>query len=189
MGESHYSKEEPEIDWTIQAVLNLALQKNSDGAFWTKAIQTVENTPSWELDRASAWNRVAFSNFLQSKLTAPKDPIPEFYWEEARNAFFAQLAITRPTVLVALGVRLFSQLPNEGKPIPYKLDCGDGGPFVEGAWLYEYMTDIGPHRTVSISVFHPSSFGKFKWQDAARRVNAARRSYAEIIEADDAGDF
>lgn len=182
MGESHYSDEELSPDWTTDAVKNLALTQNRYGRFWTSAIQTYTNLPTSDFDRAEAWQCVAYSNFIQKPLQAARQAVPDEHWKSGQDAFFAQLAHTRPTVLVVLGKRLFSNLPNIGMRIPWNLaPCPDWEP-IEDAWLYGYETEQGRHLTVAVSVTHPSGRG-FQWEKAARRVAGARIFYSNIVVA------
>lgn len=188
MAESHYSDEPPFAGMTHKAVTELALQPNRYGAFWTKAIQVTENQPAAALDRARSWQDVAYSNFMQDVLSEPREAVPDAFWERGRKAFFAQLAITRPTVLVVLSKRLFAQLPNEGMRVPWKLTMQPDWPPVEDAWLYGYPIGDARHLTVAVSVGHPSGYG-FSWERAARRAWSAMAFYSNIVAAFERGEL
>lgn len=188
MGESHYFEpnEEPQRNSTISAVTNLALEPNKYGAFWTKAIQIAASRPSWEIDRRAAWGEVAYSNYMQLGLSQPRQAVPQGHWDSGARAFFAQLAITRPTVLAVLSKRTFSMMPNEGMRVPWPLSMQPDWEPVEDAWLYGYETPVGRQLTVAVSVAHPSSFG-FSWEKAARRAWSAMAAYDKIVAAFEEG--
>lgn len=187
MAESHYSDESPSPDWTKSAVQKLALEKNPDGAFWTKAIQVVEKKPAEELDRQQAWHDVAYSNFIQQPLSQARQAPTDEMWEEGRRCFFAQLAITRPTVLVVLGKRLFAQLPNEGVRVPWTLQMRPEWAAVSDAWLYPWINNGGLELTLAVSVAHPS--GRGSQQVRAERAWGALCFYSNIAMAFEQGQF
>ena len=184
MGESHYSEgDEPQSNWTIRAVEDWALKLNRYGAFWTKAIQTVDSTTLYKLDRFTAWHRVAFSNFQQDVLRAPRDPVPETHLERGRRCFFAQLYKTRPTTLVVLGKRLFANLPNEGMRVRWPLTAQPDWEPVTDAWLYPFEIEDGKTwLTVAVSVPHPSS-GRFSGETARQRVQTVQLNYSNVVSA------
>ncbi len=188
MAESHYSKETPDPSWTVDAVRELALAQNKFGAFWTKAIQIVERKPGCELDRLAAWNRVAYSNFIQDNLHENRKAPNSEMWERGRRTFFAQLALTRPSILIVLGKRLFAQLPNEGMRIPGPLrEQPDSAP-VEDAWLYPHDVEGERILTLAVCVTHPSG-GGFQWETASGRAWSAISHYSSIATAYRNGTF
>jgi len=181
MGESHYSEEPPSPDWTCEVIARHSAHEGPGLPFFTKALQIMAPNDSSPINRAEAWSTLAYSNFLQRPLTVPRQSVPDAYWEDARAAFFGQLAITRPTVLVCLGKRVFENLPDVGRRVPFNLAPNGRGKPIDDAWLYEYETERGKNATVVVWVYHPSAPQRFDLAEARRRQIGARMFYSNIM--------
>lgn len=180
LGESHYSEESPSSSWTQDVIRRHACHEGPGIPFLTKALQIID----WDrapADRAEAWSRLAYSNFLQTPLSYPREKIRFELWEEARSAFFATLAITRPNVLVCLGRRVFENLPDVGCRVPWNLAPNEEGQPINDAWLYQYETEYGRRATVAVWVYHPSAPKWFNVAEAKRRVLGVRMQYSNIM--------
>lgn len=181
MGESHYSDDEPSSDWTRDLIRRHAAHEGPGIPFLTKVLQVMSPDEDSPIDRSEAWGHFAFSNFLQKPMQRVLEAVPADYWEEGRAAFFGQLAITRPNVLVCFGKRLFENLPDVGRRIPLNLAPNGQGAPITDAWLYTYDTERGPNATVAAWVYHPSAPRRFNILEAKRRQIGARMYYSNII--------
>jgi hypothetical protein len=176
LGESHYIKPGDNSPlWTIEAVENWALGNDCHKAFWTKAISTVEGLSYRDFSRQEAWQKVAFSNFIQDHLSKPREAIPQEFWQRGSRCFLAQLALTKPDILIVLGKRLFLKLPREQSQIIPHFGISDNFGGVSDALTYRYDVDGESHETIAVSIIHPSS-SHFNRSAATKRVQAVLRS-------------
>lgn len=177
LGESHYIlpgehayDDTPEL--TNQIVSEWAFEPSRGRSFFTRVAQFTEGKEAEELDRRAAWADIAYSNFVQSSLPAARTAPTQDMWERARRCFFAQLAITRPTVLIVLGDRLWQQLPCDRCRRLTPLQIERGGAEVDDAWQYRYSAGGTDESVIAVKIVHPSGRG-FNWRVAAERVNIA----------------
>lgn len=173
LGESHYPNDyEIDPSLTQRVVRDWAFQPGRGSLFFRRVIQAIEGIELDEVDAHAHWKNIAFSNYVQSVVAAPRMPPSQDQWLEASRAFFGQLAITRPRVLLVLGRRLWDRLPSgEENRLP-PLALPDPSNPVTDAWGYAYMADGCPCFTIAVWSYHPSS-SRFDWRDAHRRVTAA----------------
>jgi hypothetical protein len=154
LGESHYSwKGSGDIssqhDLTIKCVRE-QLSSSFTKAFWTNVAIMFLNYKPMHPQKLTFWHSVAFYNYVQySAGDGPRiAPKPET-WKNSAGAFFQVLELLKPQLIVALGYRLWRQLPNENRgPIEKLPDFH----YVNTA-RYDYAS--GSCFTVSIR--HPSS--------------------------------
>ena len=190
LGESHYDRGGPDSyeitpSLTQQVVSDWALGA-SGSAFFTRVASIVLNQEPGSFDRAAAWQDFAYSNFVQSPvLGGPRISPARDAWAEAREAFFGQLAITRPKILVVLGSRCWNQLPSKvGAAAPsFHYPVSGGCQSVSDAWIYPHWVDGELLCTLALKVVHPSAgFGRWNWKVAADRVQMASICHSNILE-------
>lgn len=191
MGESHYSRPEDfdryeaGPDLTRIVVADWAMAPSKGGAFFTRVASMVSNKPADELDRGKTWGGIAYSVFVQQLLTGPRQAPDATQWEDARRRFFAQLALTRPAVLVVLGSRHWEQLPWQVgvKAPPFRFGILPDAPVIDDAWVYPFWDQDRFWCTLAIKVTHPSAgYGRWSWEVAARRVTSAMGCYSNVLE-------
>jgi hypothetical protein len=190
LGESHYCRpDDPDAyrnhaGLTKEVVRGWALQPSRGSAFFTRVASIIMNRPAGEFDRPAAWEKFAYSNFVQELLSGPRKAPNAAQWADARRKFFGQLAITRPIVLIVLGSRLWQQLPWEvGARVPRMEFKREWGP-VDDAWLYPYWVGDEFECALAVNVVHPSAgFGNWNWQTAAHRARTAMLFYSNVLES------
>lgn len=114
LGESHYGEPGTErLSFTTEIVREWGQEKRHQ--FFTKTQKLVDvHAPGWISDEARVefWERVAFYNFVQVFVgTEPRIRPTKEMWNAARVAFLATLAELKPQVMVVLGLKLASNLP------------------------------------------------------------------------------
>lgn len=114
LGESHYG-ETSDIypEYTSDIVRKYG--QNERAAFFTKVAKLIlgYGKEEWisDSDRAEAWEKVAFYNYIQSILPKERErPTPEM-WEQAPPYFFQTLDELKPQVVVVLGLELMRNIP------------------------------------------------------------------------------
>lgn len=168
LGESHYGNlEEYEPSFTRSVVENRALQP-SLGPFFTNLTKLVTfSAPT--VDRATVWNTLAFSNYIQDMLPGPGIAPDDAMWQRGHAAFEELLTRYRPDMLLVLGQRLWRSMSKAGS---YRLHpkC-DGEVAVNDARLYERTEDGQRYWTLAMHVLHPSARGgAFRLDIAQRRL-------------------
>jgi len=180
LGESHYSDPadpdgyKPGPQLTKQVVTDWGSESGGRSRFFRSLLQIAQGRRGEIDDKASVWSNIAYSNFVQALLPSARDRGPTAdEWQDARRRFFAQLAITQPTVLAVLGKRMWQQLPDEGAQRLDELPRTSVGPAVEDAWLYAFQAGTKAKAVVAVCVAHPAS-PRFDLDLAIGRVNTAR---------------
>lgn len=158
LGESHYSgnKREPR---TLTQDLTLGyIHGRHSHPFWTRTAQVVTGEPVDRLDRSGFWNSVAFHNYVQEIVArSPRRAPTADAWRRSEQPFHEVLRALKPDVILVLGVRLWSWLPDTGRnESPITMDSRERD-------CYSYPTARG-RRAMATFINHPSSFG-FRWQD------------------------
>jgi hypothetical protein len=169
LGEAHYDTWDGERhdlgrDFTIRCV------KDQTGgaytrAFWTKVAETfLGKKPTLE-EKGKFWNSVAFYNFIQEAVHSGSRTAPlEESWRRSEGPFREVLADLRPQLVVALGERLWKNMP-----------AADGsGPSVERARMKETRrySVPGGGSCLAYGIYHPSS-SRFSLTEWHRAVMAA----------------
>ena len=192
LGESHYSRPgkdayecSPEL--TQQVVRKWALEKSGGSAFFTRVAAVIANSPPDTFDRKKVWSELAFSNFAQELLTGPRQPLTRAQRATGTAAFFGQLVLTRPGVLVVLGNGAWGATPTGfGCAIPpFDVEIGtDAAPVrLDDAWFYPHWVNGALVGTIAVKIVHPSAGGgHWNWQRAAQRVHAASYCASNILE-------
>lgn len=109
MGESHYGDGNEAIPPLTQRVMrDLAIPGYR---FFDTVLAVAADKPIAELDREGDWSRFAFSNFVQTLLTRENRRPGPADWQSGKDAFFAQLRLTRPKQLLVVGRQQWDQLP------------------------------------------------------------------------------
>ncbi len=178
MGESHYGQpEEQNSAFTRNVIRQLAIPGYG---FFDRLLSIVAREPAADLDREAGWSRLAYSNFVQELLPDTDRRPTASHWAAGREAFFGQLAITRPPQLLIVGRQQWDNLPTEGgAPLP-ALVAADGST-VEDAWLYAYRVGNETAFTVAVWVYHPSSRGLLNVEAARARVRAVAEMTPSIL--------
>lgn len=190
MGESHYLSEGPDAytnspQLTRQIVADWGLAETHSSAFFTRVAAVIAHCDPSRVDRAAAWQSIAYSNFIQEPMSGPRiAPTPQ-QSADACRLFCSQLASTRPEVLVVLGNRLWQQLPTDmGCSVPtFQFAPEPDWLPIEDAWIYPYHVEGVLVCTVAVKIVHPSAgHGRWNWEIAAQRVHGTARCHSNILE-------
>lgn len=191
MGEQHEYRE----DFTEEVMHKCALTTSKCSRFFAKVLQVVANKHISELDRFEHWHKLAYSNYIQNLLPKSRKAPSSEDWDRGADAFFQQLSMSKPQVLVVLGVRLWKnipklhgfgvksmRLPNDVFPLPQSEP--DRDVVVNEAHAYVFEVGGKKHLTIAVHVLHPSGRG-FDWHVAAKRVNTVRFFYSNVAVSDE----
>jgi len=182
MGESHYGTRADDRPTMTQDVMGrLALAQNGY-PFFDTLLMIVTGKARTDLDRPADWDGFAYSNFVQDVL--PDDdrrPYKE-HWRRASDAFFAQLAITRPKQLLVVGRTQWDNLPTSGYT-PIETASPFGGDRIRDLGLYAYDVEGETAFTIATFIYHPSSRGKLNINDARQHVRTVTTVSCNIIDA------
>lgn len=178
MGESHYGESSDRKPNFTQAVVEeLAL---SGYRFFDTIISIAADIPVADLQREREWGRFAYSNFVQDILPDEDRRPHNHHWNSARDAFFGQLAITRPKQLLVVGKTVWDNLPIEGyTPIdPFRV-MPDWDEVEAGIYAY----DVGGQTAFTIAtwIYHPSSRGRLDVELARSRVRSVTMAGCNIL--------
>lgn len=179
MGESQYGNEEDRhANVTISVMRALALPEYR---FFDTLLAIVTDGSAETLGRQKEWARLAFSNFVQTILPEDDRRPGTADWQSGRDAFFGQLALTRPKQLLVVGRQQWEQLPSVGyMPVPpFKFD----GRQIENVGIYAYDVNGEVAFTVATCIYHPSSRGRLKIPDARRQLRAVEAISCNLLSA------
>ena len=154
LGESHYGKEGEETKvFTRQVVRSLGQEHRHK--FFTTTAKLVLGLGSGYISnskRADFWDRVAFSNYIQTFVAEEAEGRArptKAMWEEAQAALPLTIEKTSPDAMLVLGLDIEKRLPE----FPSSLPCH--------------------------AVQHPSQYFSYaKWQPGVQRFLASVRSAA-----------
>lgn len=183
LGESHYAEpDEDESGITQRIVRDCGFEAGRHSRFFAGALQVATGHALSEIDRPDAWDRLAFSNYVQHLLPETRMAPDKVMWDYAGSAFIEQLQHVRAPNVVVLGWRLWEHLPSRGgiQVGPLQDPTIAGRSDVESAWAYEYDTSRGRRVSLAVPVTHPSGRG-FNWQEAHDRVQVAAHNYCNVL--------
>lgn len=164
LGESHYDWEAGKSINADPNLTNVLIQEQIDGdyskAFWTHIAATFLNHKPTLDEKGVFWHSVAFYNYVQSSAGFGPRVAPSLdQWGNSEAAFFEVLEALQPKLLVALGYRLWEQLPNSSCEGAEKI------PGAEHVNTCRYRFPGG--SCLAISLKHPSSgFSSTEWHVA-----------------------
>lgn len=191
MGESHYGEpHECESGFTRARVLTCGYSSRFGpcSAFFAEVLKVVTGRQLVELNREEHWNKLAFSNFIQDLLPRHGAVPKQEQWERGRRAFRAQLAITRPQILLVLSQRLWAELPRDFCLNVPEMRSVDAPVVVNEARAYVYEVAGRRQVTLAVYVIHPSA-PAFKWRIAAARAQTAALYYSNIASSPEVAAF
>lgn len=162
LGESHYGLPgEYDSELTI-CLTRQYIRGDWDHRFWTNIMQVVTGKSYGEIDRSTFWHSIAFYNFVQV-FAGEKSRMPPTYqmFKDASGAFFEALDHVKPTHVLALGVRLWSGMPEfDG---PFGKFPVDGKERAWGTYRYDGGAALAAH------IWHPSSgFSASRWHKVVK---------------------
>lgn len=190
MGESHYITQDDPGSYenspalTKQVVKEWALGEGGS-PFFTRVASVISGKAPGAFDRAEEWQRFAFSNFVQQPLDGPRMAPSRAQFADARERFFAQLAMTQPEVLVVLGSRAWNELPCDvgAKVPPFQFLLMPDWPAIEDAWLYPYWVGDDLICTLAVKIVHPSAgFGRWNLAKETAWVQTAASCHSNVLE-------
>jgi hypothetical protein len=171
LGESHYGKEcEYNPGFTRKVIRERALRP-SPGPFFRNILATLLDRAPEPEDYPAAWDRLAFSNYVQDFLTGPREAPKEEMWDRAGRAFPAFLRQYRPPVLLVLGQRLWNRLDKSGG-VPVAAMARDDVR-VDDACVLRWVDGDISRGTVAMHILHPSA-PAFDLRKARLRVGLLR---------------
>lgn len=160
VGESHYEEPSSDPAESTRTVVENWRSQEWNLRFLTIAARIVTGQSAWELDRKTAFNAVAFYNFVQvlmpTKAHRPTTTQVRASW----SAFREVLAACDPTHIVATGRFLWNNMP--------PTDRVSGDIVLDGIRLNwrEYSTSSGHIRTISLP--HLSRASAPQWHGAVK---------------------
>lgn len=167
LGESHYQLKEdvpPAPDWT-KRFIGYQMDGTRTRAFWTKIVSAFIGHRPTLGEKQDFWRSVAFYNYIQQSVgNGPRIPPTPAMWTDSEPRFKKVLNQHAPRVLIVLGYRLWSKLPEldgtPGKPI----DC----PAQPQTWRYPLKNG---GYCLAYAIKHPSSgFASADWHPHIREV-------------------
>lgn len=161
LGESHYSEAQEGPLFTRRLTREYVTGKFNH-RFWTQIGQVITGKPRWEIDRKTLWDGIAFYNYIQRiEVNAAGCAPPNSAFHRSERAFWEVLDILKPTHLIALGNRLWIQMPAlENENLKMTL----GGQSRQYGY---YRRSWG--KTAATSINHPSwGFSKSYWHPIVR---------------------
>ena len=122
LGESHYGVDDDNdvASFTERVVREWGQQKRA--RFFTIIAKVLRGSSDWIDDdaRSEVWEHVAFYNFVQSSVTAPRTP-PEFrQWVEAQTPFETVLRTLEPDAVLMLGWRLEEHVLHQPENVSFE---------------------------------------------------------------------
>lgn len=174
LGESHYDLPEAySKTYTIEVVKKHGFERPIP--FFKCIMETALGRDIDLINLSEAWQRLAFSNYVQHFADPnSKRPTPP-QWQYAKKSFPLLLEKVSPELIIVFGKVNWDKLPNYGSGVYIEQDRN-----VEPTgWLYD-----GPGGTPVLATWvdHPSNaWRKFSWQDWQGRIEAARTWVAANI--------
>jgi hypothetical protein len=174
VGESHYCGNEvcgecgnPEnagecADFTTDTV-NSYLAGNDTCGRWTSTFRKFERSmvghETSPGESARIWDSIAFYNYLQRAMDAPRQVCSAEEFADAEQAFWEVMEALQPDVMIAWGVtRMYDNMPG-GDAWQRAEDIVVDGYHVRNGW---YTLRSGK-RVRAIWVYHPSSGYSWSW--------------------------
>ena len=168
LGESHYCADEKDaIPDLTRLIIEDFIQKNTKFEAYKNTYIKFERALAGKIldiekgEREILWNHVAFYNYVQKAITAPRfAPYPEQFIA-SEGAFWEVLSLYRPDIVIVWGKRLYINLPQkgmQGKDVIIR-----NGEYENETWIYELENKkitIFPIASPS-SAFRPSFWCEF----------------------------
>lgn len=184
LGESHYVDDAAENsrDLTKRVVCRYSDPAGSSAVFFNRVLQAVQGCDYYAVNR-DGWSDIAFSNYVQTPMSASRVPPNDEQWAQAAKSLVGQLSITQPRVLLVLGKRNWdwftynhSDIMDSAPP----LDVFRNGSKIEDAKILAYQLGAQTLFTIAVWTYHPSS-SRFNGQAANDRVIAADMFHDNLI--------
>jgi hypothetical protein len=159
LGESHHGND-PAPNWTVEVVEEYIANKDSQPWFrtFTNIGLAVAGSAYWELGRLEFWNSVAFYNYVQEPVPGPRQAPTHEMFARSEPGFFEVVSALRPSHILALGYRLWGQMP------PFESECDAlyvGGKRADCGY---YGSTNRVHRALALAIYHPSAgFSAAQW--------------------------
>lgn len=160
LGESHHGTN-PSREWTIEVIQEYLANDVSQP--WFRALTNiglaVAGDAYWEMGRSEFWNAVAFYNYVQEAAApGPRQAPTSEMFARSEPAFFEAISVLKPTHILALGFRLWEQMP------PFESECPRLAIGKTRSECGRYEDIEGSHRALAIRIQHPSSgFSAKEW--------------------------
>jgi hypothetical protein len=155
LGESHYKRDGFDRNtFTQEVIRSWAVGEQGSTKFFTtiaKVLSGKLNEGISKADKAEFWNSVAFYNFVQESVgDGPRDRPSEDMWKQAQQPFVQVMKDLSPNIVVVLGGHLCYHVEQVESQFPTTKFCH---------W------------------YHPSSFGKFKKDEARATYDKAHQEW------------
>lgn len=186
MGESHYgTQDENTPDNTLRIMEKCAFAPSDCSRFFTKLANLFVDAASEAADRGyrrRAWDRLAFSNYIQEVLPdlgiAPNGK----QLATAEEAFFEQLRLTAPTILLVVSYRLWQSLPVTNCVSAGHISCyGPKGATLPESRVYTCRVGNTYIWTHAICVPHPRT-SAFRRSEGVAKLLTAFAAQGEVQE-------
>ena len=112
LGDSHYSDNYGEGPLFTLRLTTKYVSGKMNHRFWTQIGQVVTGKSHWEFERRAVWDTIAFYNYVQSiAVDQPGKAPPTAAFHQSARAFWEVIDFLQPTHLMALGARLWENMP------------------------------------------------------------------------------
>lgn len=154
LGESYYINT-PDVK-LVHIIENIR-DGGKNHSFFTKIGNIFSDADDWDeislnnfqFNRASFWDSIAFTDYIQVPLQEPREKVDPALWEEAKEPFEEVLNVLKPDIVLALG-RTYDNLPEKGT-LGGKIN-------VSGKSTEYWVYSLNGHQVKVLKVQHPSSF-------------------------------
>jgi hypothetical protein len=176
-GESHYGESHENTPTNTARIMGeCAFAPSHCSQFFTKLANLFADASGLDFGsgfRRAIWDRLAFSNFVQEVLPSHSVPPHKAQIANAQEAFFEQLRLTAPTVLLVVSYRLWQSLPDcnctQTGHVP---SFGPTAAPIPESRVYTYHVGNQHIWTHAICVPHPRTSAFRRKECAAKLLNA-----------------
>ena len=148
LGESHYDVAEPHETYTQDIIQEWCINRNQPGRFFTGIIWVLYGSNE---DLEDKFNWVAFYNYVQKFMPAPRIHPSSTDYEEAQKPFLEVLGKLLPDFVVSFGDAMTFHFPNTSNQNNWIKDTVDK---THDVWVGEFNID---NRSIPVySLPHPS---------------------------------
>lgn len=121
LGESHYGENIESKSFTTEVVKEWGQRRRARFFTIIANVMTGNRGCITDQDRAAVWEHVAFYNFVQSALSAPRKSPSFRQWVQAQDPFHTVLKILRPDAVLVLGFGLDEHILRKPNGISFEV--------------------------------------------------------------------
>lgn len=177
LGESHYSADEEGnaslddptfTNYIVQEFINYQNGEREHSSWmntFTKFAKAFHNGDLSANEIVNFWERVAFYNYVQEPMAAPRQSPTTEQFTKSEKAFWEVLEVCQPDIVVVWGDRLWVKMPYTGEYQPKENTLINKG---KGFYYYK----VGNKEIAAMYILHPSA-QKFQYQTVYNQLKEA----------------